>query len=305
MTLGVISRIIPAYAGSTAGTWCLCRPISDHPRIRGEHALRRTSRIGLVGSSPHTRGARSGAPRGRGRRRIIPAYAGSTHQNRCRVARERGSSPHTRGAPARRSPGLRARRIIPAYAGSTFSLGAFLPCCTDHPRIRGEHAAPGSLVVDVGGSSPHTRGARSRSPARADQCRIIPAYAGSTPSLSSAHRPWSDHPRIRGEHTPTVRAAHVFWGSSPHTRGAPPLLDPRSAWVRIIPAYAGSTMPAPSSPSSERDHPRIRGEHMLAMARFKWEGGSSPHTRGARAHRGPQVPANGIIPAYAGSTPIR
>ena len=90
--------IIPAYAGSTRSPRRRCRAAGDHPRIRGEHRRRRGTDVGRCGSSPHTRGALGavnlsgpgggssphtrGAPavqdrRGR-RRRIIPAYAGST-----------------------------------------------------------------------------------------------------------------------------------------------------------------------------------------------------------------------------------
>ena len=61
-------------------------------------------------------------------------------------------------------------------------------------------------------------------------------------------------------------------------------------------------MPAPSSPNSARDHPRIRGEHDPHCATHECGPGSSPHTRGA-LRRAPRVGcAVRIIPAYAGST---
>ena len=91
----------------------------DHPRIRGEHPAGRLRKIRVRGSSPHTRGARSGWYSGISSIRIIPAYAGSTTptlgevQQRTDHPRIRGehsaykigtlkasgSSPHTRGAP--------------------------------------------------------------------------------------------------------------------------------------------------------------------------------------------------------------
>ena len=86
-TRGALSRrildvqelgIIPAYAGSTRPTPTASSPRRDHPRIRGEHSTPFAASCAVVGSSPHTRGARAaadGAPRGEG---IIPAYAGST-----------------------------------------------------------------------------------------------------------------------------------------------------------------------------------------------------------------------------------
>ena len=56
--------------------------------------------------------------------------------------------------------------------------------------------------------------------------------------------------------------------------------------------------------SAMEDHPRIRGEHSRAKAREAWVIGSSPHTRGARRPDHDRDRAVGIIPAYAGSTPL-
>ncbi len=134
-------------------------------------------------------------------------------------------------------------RIIPAYAGST-------------------HMSVMSFLTSLG-SSPHTRGAR--------------------PPTSTWSRRRGDHPRIRGEHkkgspwaqavtgiipayagSTSARALMVMpsRGSSPHTRGA----------------LAGCT----ALPNLDRDHPRIRGEHLARVCVV----GS----------------VDGIIPAYAGST---
>ena len=70
--------IIPAYAGSTTPAPSSPSLGKDHPRIRGEHALRRFIDKGSQGSSPHTRGALAASSSTRRKRRIIPAYAGST-----------------------------------------------------------------------------------------------------------------------------------------------------------------------------------------------------------------------------------
>ena len=171
---------IPAYAGSTSPAPAGQGPAPDHPRIRGEHLHRKVPHREGLGSSPHTRGARGNLGQWSRREGIIPAYAGSTSvgdlapyilPDHPRIRGEHmsigfrpdpdgGSSPHTRGArcPARRPcmPG----RIIPAYAGSTSVPGGFPPCCTDHPRIRGEHGSAGGWGACSIGSSPHTRGAR-------------------------------------------------------------------------------------------------------------------------------------------------
>ena len=72
------TRIIPAYAGSTFPSLASTSARRDHPRIRGEHGNLLSGNIGGAGSSPHTRGAHRRPHRPRHRRRIIPAYAGST-----------------------------------------------------------------------------------------------------------------------------------------------------------------------------------------------------------------------------------
>ena len=131
---------------------------------------------------------------------------------------------------------------------------------------------------------------------------IIPAYAGSTIYLEQPHLLNPDHPRIRGEHLDQKPPAPAGGGSSPHTRGAPALFDPGSAWIRIIPAYAGSTITVPFRCCSGADHPRIRGEHDEVPDGDALAVGSSPHTRGARVEDGARLGGGRIIPAYAGST---
>ncbi len=71
-------RLIPAYAGSTevAGRHLSRKPA--HPRIRGEHRSEQLKLLFIIGSSPHTRGARAFLSPGRRSVRLIPAYAGST-----------------------------------------------------------------------------------------------------------------------------------------------------------------------------------------------------------------------------------
>ena len=70
----------------------------------------------------------------------------------------------------------------------------------------------------------------------------------------------------------------------------------------IIPAYAGSTSLSAAAGSAEKDHPRIRGEHVPPRVPAAGVKGSSPHTRGARRRCSAPPTCPGIIPAYAGST---
>ena len=154
----------------------------------------------------------------------------------------------------------------------------------------------------AGGSSPHTRGALRLENRPAGRDRIIPAYAGSTPTPSGTTQKAMDHPRIRGEHIGVVAAATEVVGSSPHTRGAPAGAGDDRPRRGIIPAYAGSTPTKPRPLDFPRDHPRIRGEHDLVHTDGILKPGSSPHTRGAPYKLMKLDFSRGIIPAYAGST---
>ena len=137
-----------------------------------------------------------------------------------------------------------------------------------------------------------------------EQYGIIPAYAGST-SCGDGHSPRPrDHPRIRGEHRRPACRARRQRGSSPHTRGARAARRRLGRLAGIIPAYAGSTEAPERLPAHSGDHPRIRGEHGK-WGRGPGRGpGSSPHTRGALHAEHSTVRIIGIIPAYAGSTPL-
>ena len=111
-----------------------------------------------------------------------------------------------------------------------------------------------------------------------------------------------DHPRIRGEHGLSQTERLLATGSSPHTRGALRCWPARGDRAGIIPAYAGSTLDPFDRRRIQRDHPRIRGEHLSPFAHFLTVNGSSPHTRGAHGERVEFHGQGGIIPAYAGST---
>ena len=174
------------------------------------------------------------------------------------------------------------RGVIPACAGST---------------VRRALRPPLSA-----GSSPHARGAQRRLVDGRCQGGIIPARAGSTRGLRAAHPRRGDHPRMRGEHSARWYAASVAPGSSPHARGARQDAPVPRVAPGIIPACAGSTPAGRWSNGCARDHPRMRGEHSCLSGLLAWQGGSSPHARGARLvpERNTLVP--GIIPACAGST---
>ena len=233
-------RIIPASAGSTnigiSTTGCK----EDHPRIRGEHVIKRSGEIYRKGSSPHPRGAPSRPGGLKCRPWIIPASAGSTSRlNRTsrlledhpRIRGEhlmktdtpffvRGSSPHPRGAPTAGTAGTPQSRIIPASAGSTRPCPRIAGNRRDHPRIRGEHPPGGWCHPTRRGSSPHPRGAQRGKGPGLGRPGIIPASAGSTVIRGRSYAQTGDHPRIRGEHIVFRHGFIAYPGSSPHPRGA-------------------------------------------------------------------------------------
>ena len=233
--------------------------------------------------------------------RIIPAFAGSTSRRESPHAAIRdhprirgehngvqyspagyfGSSPHSRGAHSTDGILFVYGRIIPAFAGSTPRSTTRARTPRDHPRIRGEHLVRLAGYGAQPGSSPHSRGARSRDPSSLRAGRIIPAFAGSTTCSMILPISMTDHPRIRGEHHPGELGRSRGQGSSPHSRGAPRRGRPVPLPAGIIPAFAGSTTRSPVPTRSARDHPRIRGEHGAFNPLQMVQMGSSPHSRGA------------------------
>ena len=112
----------------------------------------------------------------------------------------------------------------------------------------------------------------------------------------------SDHPRVCGEHDVRQNSTSISQGSSPRMRGARAPSAVCCLKPGIIPAYAGSTDEAPGTSREHRDHPRVCGEHLAALALFAAWGGSSPRMRGAPKQLVGWLGREGIIPAYAGST---
>ena len=70
----------------------------------------------------------------------------------------------------------------------------------------------------------------------------------------------------------------------------------------IIPAYAGNTQQPHACHTSDRDHPRVCGEHKCRMYGVMSDAGSSPRMRGTRGLDETAEVLKGIIPAYAGNT---
>ena len=275
--------IIPACAGSTQQTCSFLRLKRDHPRMCGEHRRYFARQSPRLGSSPHVRGAPDQRADEQADRGIIPACAGSTtlgrrsrtsywdHPRMCgeHISRNMtslltwGSSPHVRGAQHVFEVLGSTFGIIPACAGSTLPLNFVYTGIRDHPRMCGEHAYQDMSSGGVEGSSPHVRGALTATFRPVDDLGIIPACAGSTLGNSMAVPVMRDHPRMCGEHPFQPMGSFRIPGSSPHVRGARNTNGHYAPCAGIIPACAGSTSTRPIGRVSDRDHPRMCGEHTL------------------------------------------
>ena len=199
-TARMSAGLIPAHAGKTRGSGSLSRPMTAHPRSRGENASGISTRASCGGSSPLTRGKPVYNVFAAVKQRLIPAHAGKTMQRypdhcgnaahpRSRgenderggiVSLETGSSPLTRGKRAVTPPTLTGWGLIPAHAGKTGNLRVFGHFSRAHPRSRGENARAASTARSTAGSSPLTRGKHVAVLVLEAVGRLIPAHAGKT-----------------------------------------------------------------------------------------------------------------------------
>ncbi len=176
-----------------------------------------------------------------------------------------GSSPRMRGTLVVIVAGVGFSGIIPAYAGNTSHASAACSRRWDHPRVCGEHALLHALMNHVRGSSPRMRG----TPTAVVVCHlvrgIIPAYAGNTrcETLFTVLR--RDHPRVCGEHFFVREMDAEHTGSSPRMRGTLGSAIQAPFMLGIIPAYAGNTNDRTPIYRMRRDHPRVCGEHLIAV----------------------------------------
>ena len=273
--------LIPAHAGKTAlpgGRPCGRRA---HPRSRGENPLTAAASAAADGSSPLTRGKRSGWARRGGSDGLIPAHAGKTlrpwwrlgslgahprsrgenDQRRPSHTRTAGSSPLTRGKRLRRRLQQERDGLIPAHAGKTRSTCVVSRGRAAHPRSRGENFEVASNRVSCLGSSPLTRGKPHRLGFRHPRARLIPAHAGKTTSGDHPTREPRAHPRSRGENRFRIERRHEARGSSPLTRGKLEYQDDLKVSLGLIPAHAGKTVSSGPLEPRPGAHPRSRGEN--------------------------------------------
>ena len=260
-----VEGIIPARAGFTHPYSRNIVLRGDHPRSRGVYTIDSFMPIRIRGSSPLARGLRAHHSQARIRGGIIPARAGFTDSgiavapiNRdhprsrgvyyggfTRRVGSVGSSPLARGLLGRLVKSGDLIRIIPARAGFTALRTAYSGPGRDHPRSRGVYTQADFLPSSPRGSSPLARGLLGEYTAELREIGIIPARAGFTLPMSRPSATVRDHPRSRGVYAllcPSWTGSH---GSSPLARGLRRRFHVVRQFLRIIPARAGFTPPAP------------------------------------------------------------
>ena len=256
-----VQRLIPAHAGKTSKRPPPSSSNGAHPRSRGENHSRIAVVSPSMGSSPLTRGKRFSVFIVVLTFGLIPAHAGKTGvgavarvgvgahprsrgENCCTgagSALNAGSSPLTRGKPPEVAAPVAEERLIPAHAGKT-TYWTFTPKVTwAHPRSRGENFRGLKKQIASEGSSPLTRGKRTRHAHARPLSGLIPAHAGKTISRAIRSISRRAHPRSRGENVTKLATTQTHMGSSPLTRGKrEPTHEVRNR-RRLIPAHAGKT----------------------------------------------------------------
>ena len=173
-----LGRITPAYAGKSFVIFTVLSSERDHPRLRGEKAIRTRRRKKKRGSPPLTRGKAPICLISSFLCGITPAYAGKRRREprffhgcwdhprlrgekrpSCRAERQKtGSPPLTRGKGIFKSGEAHGWRITPAYAGKSAPARMNPAGGRDHPRLRGEKTLIPAKSAFSTGSPPLTRG---------------------------------------------------------------------------------------------------------------------------------------------------
>ena len=132
---------------------------------------------------------------------------------------------------------------------------------TVHPHTRGEHISSLSLMLNINGSSPHTRGTSLKATRENWDYRFIPTHAGNIRRVVKVRPLLAVHPHTRGEHICEILEGDKGPGSSPHTRGTYSSLVILTTIYRFIPTHAGNMGSTFWWWAGLLVHPHTRGEH--------------------------------------------
>ena len=152
-----------------------------------------------------------------------------------------GSSPLARGTAGGRGGDAAALRFIPAGAGNRTIGSIICHLSAVHPRWRGEQCVKTVPQRLAAGSSPLARGTERPWPRPTRRTRFIPAGAGNSRVGCWRVRPFSVHPRWRGEQGAPLACTVYKTGSSPLARGTGWVIRRLRFRLRFIPAGAGNS----------------------------------------------------------------
>ncbi len=213
-----------------------------------------------------------------------------------------GPPPRARGPRIREQcPGRRAG-TTPACAGTTLVRKVARSGGLDHPRVRGDHPKRATVDGNARGPPPRARGPLGTGSVPARRRGTTPACAGATRGPWLRSRAGGDHPRVRGDHRLEPTGSRVPRGPPPRARGPPGGACSRGRKAGTTPACAGTTRTGPRPAPGARDHPRVRGDHPIAIVSCPWGSGPPPRARGPHPRRPDRLDVHGTTPACAGTT---
>ncbi len=239
-------RNTPACAGTTPGSRRLRTTGPDHPRLRGDHNSKKSTRGSVLGTPPPARGPPGRPTRTATQLRNTPACAGTTAPSR---AGSRCPAEH---------PRLRGDHRTSCW--STTASG-------EHPRLRGDHPSARRCSFPAAGTPPPARGPRTRRARPATPQRNTPACAGTTFLSLTTEQVDPEHPRLRGDHASDLLGGTFVIGTPPPARGPLRLTERVNGNFRNTPACAGTTRDGRPRRWNGAEHPRLRGDHCAQSGR--------------------------------------
>ena len=192
--------LIPASAGTTRSV-CGCNDwvSGSSPRVRGpqDQCSALSECYGLIPASAGTtrHANRLGQPY-----TAHPRECGDHVSSPLRCANARGSSPRVRGPLLVPLFMLDTPGLIPASAGTTSRMPIMMSLSRAHPRECGDHVGYVGGWPNLVGSSPRVRGPLLLALFCQGGARLIPASAGTTPTVCFHQFDSWAHPRECGDH---------------------------------------------------------------------------------------------------------
>ena len=190
--------VFPAHAGIVPHVFGPPLDLVGLPRTRGDRPARDFCWIGMIQSSPHTRGSSVNPRVAKWWPGVFPAHAGIVPDYTSELLKEgslprtRGdrpetekmvlqvaqSSPHTRGSSLSPFIEVFGHHVFPAHAGIFRRRCHLRPQRSCLPRTRGDRPA----IAPIGGGfcqfSPHTRGSSPRVRTTQGRLLVFLAHAG-------------------------------------------------------------------------------------------------------------------------------